>query len=109
MSSISLRRFFLSGVLVLFLLSETGLLSAMTVSNDSASKVAVGVLLPVSGQNRPVFFKILDPRNSFQFTPGEKGPFIVSVANLDTKATTRIEGIKKEDRVSFDGKELKKK
>ncbi|HNV86983.1 MAG TPA: hypothetical protein PKL97_08505 [Candidatus Omnitrophota bacterium] len=109
MNAINFRKILLSGIIIFFLFLEAGSLGAMTVSNDSGSKIAVGILWPMGGQDRPVFFKILDPRNSLDFKPEQKGPFIVSVANLDTKATTRIEGVNAQDRVLFDGKDLKKK
>jgi len=104
----SRRALFLAAIVLVLslLLSRTAM--AITIKNDSANKIAAGILLALADRNQPVFLKLLDPRNSLEFNSEAKGNFIVSVANLETKETTRLEGVQKNDNVSYDGKKLKK-
>lgn len=102
------RAGFLVSVMFVSMALFSGSAQALTVRNESANRIAAGVLLVQNERNQPVFLKIVDPRGTVEFKPEMKGKFIVSVANLDTKETTRLEGIQSNDSVKYDGKSLKK-
>ena len=79
---------------------------AMGVNNQSDHPMGVIVLQVLDGRNAPVYFKNLEPRKKFAFTPEMSGPFIVSIADINTKATMRLEDIQGDDVLVYDGEDL---
>jgi len=82
---------------------------AIQVLNSSDRSIAGAVLKVNKDRKIPQFVKVLPPGEAFDFSPDVEGPFLVSVADLDTKQTLRLERVKDRERVIYTGDRLIKK
>ncbi len=95
------------GISLSFLFSSVAM--AMEVSNSSGDKMGLIILQPQpDGKSIPVYVKAMEPKATVTFEPQVPGPFVVSVGDLATKKTTRLENVASQDKLVFDGSVLKK-
>lgn len=95
------------GLSLYFLFSSV--LMGMEISNSTGDKMGLIVLQPQpDGKNIPVYVKAMEPKATVTFEPLVPGPFVVSVGDLATKKTTRLENVGSRDKLVFDGNTLKK-
>ncbi|MCB9800016.1 MAG: hypothetical protein H6757_04580 [Candidatus Omnitrophica bacterium] len=104
-----LRRTLLpAGFFIITLFSLQSNLAALEISNTSQNRIGAAVIIEQGDHKNPIFLKIMEPGTTLDHQPEMKGPFVVSVAVIDTKETFRLEEVSASESVVFDGKEVKK-
>ncbi len=76
---------------------------ALDITNKSGNQAAVAVLKKQNDKNLPVYLKIVEPGKTVAVDVKIKGPFIVSVADMVTKETMRLEDVSIKKKVVYDG------
>ncbi|MCM8775222.1 MAG: hypothetical protein NC930_02550 [Candidatus Omnitrophica bacterium] len=81
---------------------------AMEIVNKSEDRISVIILEVQEERNQPLLFKTLNPRETAQYELKASGSLVISLVNLDTKQGTRLGDIQADEKIVYDGRDLKK-